>query len=102
MRPCSETAKADVRRVSPTQLLLLTAVTTAHIHPPRWAGFAIGGCQGVVGQPHGAALAVEFVHIAEGADVANLRHLTLGVGGLAEQGSAQGSGGQQSGGEQSG
>jgi len=80
--------------------LFFTAILTAHIHPPRWAGFAIGRLNRVVGQSKGGALAVECVHIAKGADVAELWHDTLGLSGLARQGGAQASGGEESNGPQ--
>ena len=83
---------------APIDSLFLATVATANIHPARGTGFAIGGLQRVVGQPHGAALAVQGIHIAEGADGAELRHDTLGLGGLADQGGAQPSDGEESGG----
>jgi hypothetical protein len=67
-----------------SEALFLAAVATADIHRARWTGFAIGGLHRVAGQPKGGALAVQCVHVAKGADVAELWQNTLGVGVLGD------------------
>jgi hypothetical protein len=77
---------------------LLAAVATAHVHPALGAGVAVGGLHGVGHQAEGGALAVEGVHVAQGAEGAELGHHPLALGrGLQGAQGGEGQAGQQAG-----